>query len=317
MKKVFVTGHNGMVGSAFVRGLNKDKYQVVTADRKEWDLLNFGNTKYLLSILKPDVMIMCAARVGGIRANLVHSAEYIYENLAINTNCIEAARQAGVKRVIFMGSSCIYPKNTSQPIKESQLLTGLLEPSNEPYAIAKIAGLKMIEAYKKQYGLNYHSIMPCNLYGPNDNYDYNDAHVLPALIHKIHLAKTNGDTEILLWGNGEPLREFLFVDDLVDAVQTVLDTDDVAPTIMNVGSGTDLTIRTLAEKIKKVVGWYGRTIFENTKGMNGTMRKLIDSSRIRQYDWFPKTKLDEGIKLAYNDYLKRYESHKTDSIRAS
>jgi GDP-L-fucose synthase len=303
--KIFVAGHRGMVGSAIVRRLQSAGYsQVITRSRQELDLLNQQAVHDFLQAEKPDYIFIAAAKVGGIQANNTYRADFLYQNLVIEANLIHGAHLAGVQRLMFLGSSCIYPKLAPQPLKEEYLLTGPLEPTNEPYAIAKIAGIKLAEAYKQQYGREYTSAMPTNLYGPNDNYDLNNSHVLPALIRKAHEAKQRGDAELVVWGTGTPLREFLYADDLADACVFLMEKGFDGP-LINVGCGTDVSIRELAERVVKVVGFEGRLTFDTSKP-DGTPRKLMDVSLLNSLGWQPRVGLDEGIALAYQDFLKRY-----------
>jgi len=303
--KIFVAGHRGMVGSAIVRRLQSAGYsQVITRRRQELDLLNQQAVLDFLQAEKPDYIFIAAAKVGGIQANNTYRADFLYQNLVIEANLIHGAHLAGVQRLMFLGSSCIYPKLAPQPLKEEYLLTGPLEPTNEPYAIAKIAGIKLAEAYKQQYGREYTSAMPTNLYGPNDNYDLNNSHVLPALIRKAHEAKQRGDAELVVWGTGTPLREFLYADDLADACVFLMEKGFDGP-LINVGCGTDVSIRELAERVVKVVGFEGRLTFDTSKP-DGTPRKLMDVSLLNSLGWQPRVGLDEGIALAYQDFLKRY-----------
>ncbi|MFN3915207.1 MAG: GDP-L-fucose synthase family protein [Aquabacterium sp.] len=304
-QKIFVAGHRGMVGSAIVRRLQSAGYnQVITRSRQELDLLNQQAVHDFLQAEKPDYIFIAAAKVGGIQANNTYRADFLYQNLVIEANLIHGAHLAGVQRLMFLGSSCIYPKLAPQPLKEEYLLTGPLEPTNEPYAIAKIAGIKLAEAYKQQYGREYTSAMPTNLYGPNDNYDLNNSHVLPALIRKAHEAKQRGDAELVVWGTGTPLREFLYADDLADACVFLMEKGFDGP-LINVGCGTDVSIRELAERVVKVVGFEGRLTFDTSKP-DGTPRKLMDVSLLNSLGWQPRVGLDEGIALAYQDFLKRY-----------
>lgn len=302
--KIFVAGHRGMVGSAIVRRLEAVGYTgVVTAGRAELDLLDQRAVNDFLQTQRPDYIYIAAAKVGGIQANNVYRAEFLYQNLVIEANLINAAHQAGVQRLMFLGSSCIYPKLAPQPLKEDYLLTGPLEPTNEPYAIAKIAGIKLCDAYNDQYGRQYISVMPTNLYGPNDNYDLNNSHVLPALIRKAHEAKRRGDAELVVWGTGAPLREFLYADDLADACVYLMEQGYSGP-LVNIGTGTDISIRALAETVAKVVGFEGRLTFDTSKP-DGTPRKLMDVSRLHGLGWQAKTGLTQGIALAYEDFLAR------------
>jgi len=302
--KIFVAGHRGMVGSAIVRRLQTQGYeQVLTRSRAELDLLDQKAVLAFMEAEKPDYLFIAAAKVGGIQANNVYRAEFLYQNLVIEANLIHAAHVAGVQRLMFLGSSCIYPKLAPQPLKEDYLLTGPLEPTNEPYAIAKIAGIKLCEAYNHQYGRQYISVMPTNLYGINDNYDLSNSHVLPALIRKAHEAKARGDAALTVWGTGTPMREFLYADDLADACVYLMEQGYDGP-LVNIGTGTDVTIRELAETVVKVVGFGGDLVFDTTKP-DGTPRKLMDVSRLTGLGWLARTSLEAGIALAYADFLKR------------
>jgi GDP-L-fucose synthase len=296
--KIFVAGHKGMVGSALVRRLEAGGWRsVVTRSRAELDLLDQRAVHAFLAHEKPDYIFVAAAKVGGIQANNVYRADFLYQNLVLEANLIHGAHLAGVQRLMFLGSSCIYPRDCTQPIKEDYLLTGALEATNEPYAIAKIAGLKLCESYNRQYGRQYVSVMPTNLYGPNDNYDLANSHVLPALIRKAHEAKQREDKEYVVWGSGTPRREFLYVDDLADACVHLMEMGyDGA--LVNVGTGEDVTIRELAETVMRVVGFQGRIVFDNSKP-DGTPRKLLDVSRLASLGWRARTPLPEGIALAY------------------
>lgn len=303
--KIFVAGHRGMVGSALVRRLQATGYtNVITRSRKELDLLNQQAVHDFMHQERPDYIYIAAAKVGGIQANNVYRADFIYQNLVIEANLIHSAHTAGVQQLMFLGSSCIYPKLAPQPLKEDYLLTGLLEPTNEPYAIAKIAGIKLCEAYNSQYGRQYISVMPTNLYGPNDNYDLNNSHVLPALIRKAHEAKTHNAANLTVWGSGTPMREFLYADDLADACVYLMETEYCGP-LVNIGTGTDVTIRQLAETIVKVIGFGGDLSFDATKP-DGTPRKLMDVSRLTALGWTAKTSLEDGIRLAYQDFLSNH-----------
>ena len=303
--KIFVAGHRGMVGSAIVRRLQRAGYQnVITRARQDLDLLNQQAVHDFLSAEKPDYLFIAAAKVGGIQANNVHRADFIYQNLMIEANLIHGAHLAGVQKLMFLGSSCIYPKMAPQPMSEDALLTGPLEPTNEPYAIAKIAGIKMCEAYNAQYGRDYISVMPTNLYGINDNYDLNNSHVLPALIRKTHEAKVRGDRELVVWGTGTPMREFLYADDLADACAYLMEQDYNGP-LVNIGTGTDVTIRELAETVTRVLGFSGTLTFDSSKP-DGTPRKLMNVSRLTQLGWRASTSLEDGIRLAYQDFLTRH-----------
>jgi GDP-L-fucose synthase len=303
--KIFVAGHRGMVGSALVRRLNALGYHnIITRSRSELDLLNQQAVHTFLQAEKPDYIYIAAAKVGGIQANNVYRADFIYQNLMVEANLIHGAHLAGVQSLMFLGSSCIYPKLAPQPMHEDALLTGTLEPTNEPYAIAKIAGIKMCEAYNAQYGRQYISVMPTNMYGPNDNYDLNNSHVLPALIRKAHEAKLRGDAALVVWGTGTPMREFLYADDLADACVYLMAQGYNGP-LVNIGTGTDVTIRELAETVLKVVGFDGALTFDTSKP-DGTPRKLMDVSRLAGLGWRAKTSLEDGIKLAYQDFISKH-----------
>lgn len=296
--KIFVTGHRGMVGSALLRRLQAGGYtNLLTRTRSELDLLDQQSVHAFLAAEKPDYIFIAAAKVGGIHANNQYGADFLYENLLIEANLIHGAHRAGVQRLMFLGSSCIYPRDCPQPIREDYLLTGPLEPTNEPYAIAKIAGIKLCESHNRQHGRQYVSVMPTNLYGPNDNYDLQNSHVLPALIRKAHEARLRGDAEYVVWGSGTPRREFLYVDDLADACVHLMEKGYDGP-LVNIGTGTDVTIRELAETVMDVVGFKGRIVFDATKP-DGTPRKLLDVSRAAALGWTARTPLREGIALAY------------------
>ncbi|MFL6629247.1 MAG: GDP-L-fucose synthase family protein [Vitreoscilla sp.] len=302
---ILVAGARGMVGSALVRRLEAGGYTRVLAPlRAELDLQDAAATRAYLRREKPAYVFIAAAKVGGIHANNTYRAQFLHENLAIADNLIAGAHDAGVQRLMFLGSSCIYPKLAPQPIREDSLLTGPLEPTNEPYAIAKIAGVKMCEAYNDQYGRQYVSAMPTNLYGPNDNYDLQTSHVLPALIRKAHEAKLRGDAEYVVWGSGTPMREFLYVDDLADACVHMMARGYDGP-LVNIGTGEDVSIRELAETVMDVVGFRGRIVFDASKP-DGTPRKLLDVGRLHALGWKHKVALREGIALAYQDFLDRF-----------
>ena len=302
---ILVAGARGMVGSALVRRLTSAGYANVLAPlRAELDLQDAEATRAYLRRAKPAYVFIAAAKVGGIHANNTYRAQFLHENLAIADNLIDGAHQAGVQRLMFLGSSCIYPKLAPQPIREDSLLTGPLEETNEPYAIAKIAGVKMCEAYNAQYGRQYISAMPTNLYGPNDNYDLQTSHVLPALIRKAHEARLRGDTEYVVWGSGAPMREFLYVDDLADACVHMMEQGYDGP-LVNIGTGQDVTIRELAETVMEVVGFAGRIVFDASKP-DGTPRKLLDVGRLHALGWKHKVDLKQGIALAYQDFLVRF-----------
>lgn len=303
--RIYVAGHRGMVGSAIVRALEGKGYgNVVVRDRSQLDLLDQAAVFRFLDQEKPDYVFVAAAKVGGIQANNTYRGQFIYENLAIEANLIHGAQRAGVQRLCFLGSSCIYPRDCPQPIREEYLLTGPLEPTNEPYAIAKIAGIKLCESYNRQYGTRYVSLMPTNLYGPNDNYDLANSHVLPALLRKAHEAKERGDRELVVWGSGIPRREFLYVDDLADACVFVME-QGIDEGLYNVGTGTDITIRELAETVKEIVGFPGAIVFDPSKP-DGTPRKLLDVSRLKALGWSARTELRQGIGAAYQAFLKSH-----------
>jgi len=306
--KIFVAGHRGMVGSAIVRRLQSAGYtNVITRGRTELDLLNQQAVHDFLQAEKPDYIYIAAAKVGGIQANNIYRADFIYQNLMIEANLVHGAHLAGVQKLMFLGSSCIYPKLAPQPMSEDALLTGLLEPTNEPYAIAKIAGIKLCEAYNSQYGRQYISVMPTNLYGPNDNYDLNNSHVLPALIRKAHEAKLRGDDALVVWGTGTPMREFLYADDLADACVFLMEKGYDGP-LVNIGTGTDVTIRELAETVLRVVGFQGGLTFDSSKP-DGTPRKLMNVSRMTALGWQARTSLSDGIAMAYKDFQARYTTN--------
>ena len=300
--KIYVAGHRGMVGSAIIRRLAAAGYSnIVTRTHSELDLTNQSSVAEFFDKEKPDYVFLAAARVGGIHANNTYRAEFIYQNLMIEANIIHAAWAAGVQHLLFLGSSCIYPRDCPQPIKEEYLLTGPLEQTNEPYAIAKIAGIKLCEGYNRQYGTHYISVMPTNLYGPNDNYDLNNSHVLPALIRKAHEAKLRGDKELVIWGSGQPRREFLYVDDMADACVFVMESN-IDLSLINLGTGEDVTIHELAEVVMNVVGFGGDIVFDSSKP-DGTPRKLLNVDCMRQLGWEAKISLSDGIAMAYADYL--------------
>ena len=302
--KIYIAGHRGLVGSAILRRLTTEGYNnIIVRTHKELDLTNQNDVNAFFEKEKPEYVFMAAARVGGIVANNTYSAEFIYVNLAIQTNTIHAAYKNGVKKFLFLGSSCIYPKLAPQPIKEEYLLTDVLEPTNEPYAIAKIAGIKMIQAFSRQYNFNGISLMPTNLYGPGDNFDLQTSHVLPALIRKFHEAKVSNSQEIVIWGTGKPRREFLYVDDLADAVVFLMNNYG-SPDIINVGTGKDITIYELAELIRDVVGFKGDIVCDISKP-DGTPRKLLDVSRLESLGWKLKTSLKEGIEKTYQFYFSK------------
>lgn len=311
--RIYVAGHRGLVGSALVRALNKAGYtNIVTRSHAELDLTDQPAVRAFFEREKPEYVFLAAAKVGGILANDTYPAEFIHENLAIQTNVIHESYRAGVKRLLFLGSSCIYPRDCPQPIREEYLLTGPLEPTNRPYAIAKIAGIEMCWSYNRQYGTRYLAAMPTNLYGPGDNYDLQTSHVLPALIRKMHEAKERGEKEVVVWGTGKPRREFLYSDDMADACLFLMNMSDETisglvshrslPPLINIGAGTDLSIRELAELIAQVVGFAGRLVYDTARP-DGTPRKLLDVSRLAGLGWRSRISLDAGLKLAYADFL--------------
>ncbi len=303
--KVYVAGHNGMVGSAIVRKLKAEGFtNLLLRNSKELDLRSQEAVAAFFQSERPEYVFLAAAKVGGIQANNTFRAEFIYDNLQIQNNIIHNSYVVGVKKLMFLGSSCIYPKLAPQPLKEEYLLTDTLEKTNEPYAIAKIAGIKMCEAYHDQYGCNFISVMPTNLYGPNDNYDLQNSHVLPALIRKFHEAKENNSPSVEIWGSGTPKREFLYVEDLADACYFLMQTYD-GTTITNVGTGEDVTILELAQAIKNSVGFTGELKFDATKP-DGTPRKLMDVSKLHNLGFKHKVGLEEGIRLAYSDFKSKY-----------
>ena len=311
MKKIFVAGHRGMVGSAICRQLQKQSdVDIITRSHHDLDLCDQSAVYEFMKIEKPDEVILAAAKVGGINANNMYPAEFIYQNLQIQNNVIHAAHLTGVQKLLFLGSSCIYPRAVDQPMKENALLTGVLEPTNEPYAIAKIAGIKMCESYNRQYGRDYRSVMPTNLYGPGDNYHAENSHVVPALISRFHEAKENKHDEAVVWGSGNPMREFLYVDDMAEASLFVhnLDREILSRTTqpmlshINVGTGVDITIRELAEIVKDVVEFKGELIFDSTKP-DGTPRKLLDVSLLTNLGWKAKVSLRSGLESSYTDFL--------------
>ena len=305
--RIYIAGHTGLVGSALYRRLAKKGYtRLIVREHKELDLCSQGDVERFFEKETPEFVIMAAAKVGGIWANSTYPADFIYSNLVIQTNLIHAAWKSGVKRLLFLGSSCIYPRDCPQPMKESVLLSGPLEPTNEPYALAKIAGIKTCQSYYRQHGTRFYSVMPTNLYGPNDNYDLETSHVFPALIHKFHEAKTNGLPSVVIWGTGRPRREFLHVDDLADACLFLLNLEDKTfegllaekfP-LLNIGWGKDISISELASLIKNIIGYTGDMVFDTTKP-DGTPRKLLDTSRLSALGWKPKIALEEGIAQTY------------------
>ncbi|MFD0939121.1 GDP-L-fucose synthase [Pedobacter boryungensis] len=303
--KIYVAGHRGMVGSAIYRKLQKEGFtNLITKTSDELDLRNQQKVADFFSIEKPEYVFLAAAKVGGIIANNTYRADFLYENLAIQNNVIHQSYLTGVKKLMFLGSSCIYPKLAPQPLKEDYLLTGLLEETNEPYAIAKIAGIKMCDAYRAQYGCNFISVMPTNLYGYNDNYHPQNSHVLPALIRKFDEAKKSGENKVVIWGSGKPMREFLFADDLADACYFLMQTYN-EPNLINVGTGEDLTIENLAILIQEVIGFEGDLTFDSTKP-DGTPRKLMDVSKLHALGWKHQIELKDGLAMAYKDYLNNH-----------
>jgi len=310
--KIYVTGHNGMVGSAIVRKLREKGFiNIITRSSSELDLTDQKNVHNFLQEEKPDYVVIAAAKVGGIHANDNYPAEFIYQNLMIEANLIHGAYLAGVNNLLFLGSSCIYPKESLQPIKEEYLLSGPLESTNEPYAVAKIAGIKLCESYNRQYGTDYRSIMPTNLYGPNDNFHPENSHVIPALIRKFHEAKVKNKPFVEVWGSGKPMREFLHVDDMAGASIHIMDIDkkilesEVDPMLshINIGTGIDITITDVAQTVKEVVGFCGEIVF-NVKMPDGTIRKLLDVSKIENLGWMPTIALKDGLKETYEWFLE-------------
>jgi GDP-L-fucose synthase len=300
--KIYIAGHNGMVGSSIVRKLQREGFtNLITRSSKELNLINQADVMAFFEETKPDYVFMAAAKVGGIQANNTYKGDFLYDNLMIQTNVIHASYLNKVKKMLFLGSSCIYPKFAQQPISEDSLLTGILEPTNEPYAIAKIAGIKLCDAYRDQHGCNFISAMPTNLYGPNDNYDLSNSHVLPAMIRKFHEAKLNDGKEVVVWGTGKPMREFLYVDDLADACYFLMNKYN-DPGAINVGTGSDITIEDLAHLVKRIVGFEGEIVFDTSKP-DGTPKKQLNVSKINQLGWSAKVSLEEGIKMAYASFL--------------
>jgi len=305
--KIYVAGHRGMVGSALMRRLQAGGYDnIVACSRAQLDLLDQRAVLAFLEREKPDYIFIAAAKVGGIQANNLYRADFLHQNLLIEANLIHGAHLAGVQRLMFLASSCIYPRDCPQPIKEEYLLTGPLEQTNEPYAIAKIAGIKLAECFNRQFGRQYVSVMPTNLYGPNDNYDLATSHVLPALIRKAHEARERNDAEYVVWGSGTPRREFLYVDDLADACVHLMESGYDGP-LVNIGTGEDVTIRELAETVMRVVGFDGRISFDGSKP-DGTPRKLLDVSRLASLGWRARTSLIDGIRAAYDNAPFRHQS---------
>ncbi len=324
-KRIYVAGHRGMVGAGIVRALKQRGYQhIITRTHAELDLTDQVQAREFFANEKIDEVYLAAAKVGGIHANNTYPAEFLYQNLMIEANVIHEAWRAGIQRLLFLGSSCIYPRLADQPIKEDSLLTGQLEPTNEPYAIAKIAGIKLCESYNRQYGTDYRSVMPTNLYGPGDNYHPENSHVLPALIRRFHEAKVQGAEIVTIWGSGTPRREFLFVDDMAEASIHVMDlgtAEYAAQTSLmmshiNVGTGEDIMIREAAEMIRRVVGFEGEIRFDTTKP-DGTPRKLMDGSKLAALGWSARTSLQDGLLQTYQRFLKDVPAHEVDSLPAS
>ena len=303
--KTYIAGINGMVGSSISRKLRDEKIEVFGKSSKELDFTNREDTFRELNAISPDVLIIAAAKVGGIGANSTYPVEFLTLNLQLQTNLLDAAHEANIGKVIFLGSSCIYPKFAPQPIPESSLLTGPLEPTNEPYAIAKISGVKLVDAYRKEYGHNWISLMPTNMYGPNDNFHIETSHVLPGLLHRFHLAKIQGQSEVKLWGDGTPLREFMHVDDLAKAIFHLLEIE-TKESLFNIGSSSELSIFDLAKIIARTVGFEGKIAFDSEKP-NGTPRKLLDSSLIKKTGWKAEISLEDGIKSVYDWYLNNHQ----------
>lgn len=314
--KIYVAGHRGLVGSALVRQLESAGFtRIIKRTHSELDLTNQTQVKAFFEAEKPSHVFLAAAKVGGIHANNTYPAEFIYQNLMIEANIIDAAYQNGVERLLFLGSSCIYPRAVEQPMREDALLTGVLEPTNEPYALAKIAGIKLCESYNRQYGTDYRSVMPTNLYGPGDSFHPENSHVIPALMRRFHEAKMRGDLEVVVWGSGKPMREFLHVDDMAAACIHVMKLDkavydaNTQPMLshINVGTGVDCSIREIAETIKQTVGFEGTLVF-NTSKPDGAMRKLLDVSRLNKLGWKATISLEEGLKNTYDWFLKEQKS---------
>lgn len=314
--RIFVAGHRGMVGQAICRVLESksDQYEILTRSREELDLKDQYAVREFLQSERPDAVVLAAAKVGGIFANNTYPADFIYDNLMIQSNVIHEAHSADVQQLLFLGSSCIYPKFADQPMQEESLLTGKLEETNEPYAIAKIAGIKMCESYNRQYGRDYRSVMPTNLYGPGDNFHLENSHVVPALIRKFHEARESGNDTVAVWGTGTPMREFLYVDDMAAACLHVMELEkslyqehtQTRLSHLNVGTGVDVTIRELAETVKRVVGFEGELVFDSSKP-DGTPRKLLDVSKLAALGWRYQVDLEEGLKLSYQWFLENQE----------
>ena len=307
--KIFIAGHRGLVGSAIQRNLHKKGFNnIVTRGREQMDLCDQSAVFRFLQDERPDYVVVAAAKVGGIHANNTYRAEFIYSNLMVQSNLIHGSYLAGVKRLLFLGSSCVYPRDCPQPMKEEHLLTGPLEKTNEPYAIAKIAGIRMCDAYNDQYGTDYVSVMPTNLYGINDNFDLDTSHVIPALIRKFHEAKVSSAESVVVWGSGKPLREFMYVDDLADACVFILQKQGLRD-MVNIGTGQEVSIRELAELVGEAVGFEGELVFDADKP-DGTPRKLLDCSRLQALGWKPKIQLREGLQLAYQGFLAHLDKER-------
>lgn len=314
--RIFIAGHKGMVGSAIYRKLQALGFDdFILRNSRQLDLRDQGQVARFFEMEQPDYVFLAAARVGGIHANDTDRGEFIYDNMMIQTNVIHQSFVHGVSKLLFLGSSCIYPKFAAQPLREESLLTGPLEATNEPYAVAKIAGIKMCQAYRSQYGCNFISLMPTNLYGPNDNYDLMNSHVLPALVRKMHEAKINNLPDVKVWGSGTPKREFLHVDDLADACIFLMENYD-SPEIINVGTGVDISIRDLAHLIKKEVGFDGEIVFDSAYP-DGTPRKLLDTTMINRLGWYPKMELENGLRSVYRDFLRETRALEEESVMAS
>jgi GDP-L-fucose synthase len=318
MSKIYVAGHRGMVGSAIVRRLqSQGGVELITANHAELDLTNQAAVQAFFAEQRIDEVYLAAAKVGGIHANNTYPAEFIYQNLMMQANVIDAAHRAGVQKLLFLGSSCIYPKHAQQPMREDALLTGVLEPTNEPYAIAKIAGIKLCESYNRQYGRDYRSVMPTNLYGPHDNFHPDNSHVIPALLRRFHEAVQRGDHEVTIWGSGKPMRVFLHVDDMAAASVHVMNLDaatwqaNTQPMLshINVGTGVDCTIRELAETVARVTGFQGQLVFDSTKP-DGTPRKLMDVSRLAALGWRASISLEDGLRDAYSWFVNNPEAYR-------
>ena len=304
--KIYVAGHNGLVGSAIVRILKKNGYQnIITIDSASLDLRDQQAVKKFFQKEKPQYVFLAAAKVGGIMANKTYGAEFIYDNLAVQNNVIHESYHNGVEKLLFLGSSCIYPKLAAQPIKEEYFMDGALEPTNAPYAMAKIAGIEMCKAYNAQYGCKFISVMPTNLYGPGDNYDLLNAHVLPALIRKFYEAKIHNEPTVNVWGTGNPRREFLYVDDAAEACYFLMNHYD-DPSIVNIGCGQDFSIREMAETVKEITGYTGELLFDTSKP-DGTMQKLLDVSKLNKLGWKHSTNLIDGLTITYKDFCNKYE----------